>query len=68
MHVEGEKPCLMQSPMAARVPRMSRSRQDDHSGTCKNVIGARCTGGNGKAAVFVVWDGGDCRSKTRDDD
>ena len=24
--------------------------------------------GNGKAAVFVVWDGGDCRSETRDDD
>ena len=24
--------------------------------------------GTGKAAVFVVRDGGDCRSRTRDDD
>ena len=43
------------SPMAVRVPRMSRSALDDLSGTFKNEIGAIFAAVMQKAVVCAVW-------------
>ena len=42
--------------MAVRLPRMSRSTKDDHSGTCKRLIRARFTTVMEVVVVFMVWD------------
>ena len=41
--------------MAVRLPWMSKSAQDDHSGTCKKLIKTRFTVVMKEAVVFVVW-------------
>jgi len=46
----------VQAPMTARLSRFSRSRRDDYCGTCKILIGARCTVKMVSAVVCVVRD------------
>ena len=46
----------MRTPLAMTLPQMSRLVHDDHSGTCKNLIGTRFTTVMKGAMVFVVWD------------
>ena len=56
------------SPMAARLPRVCRSAQDDLSGTLKNVIGAILAAtmqkSSGLCSVKLLNDGS-CRSGTQ---
>ena len=42
--------------MTTRVTWLSRLGQDDHSGTCKKLIGPRFMAWMIRAVVFVVWD------------
>ena len=42
--------------MTMRVTWLSRLGQDDHSGTCKKLIGPRFMAWMIRAVVFVVWD------------
>lgn len=46
----------MRTPLAAGLPRMSRSAHDDHSTTCKKLIVAKFKAVMKGAMVFVVWD------------
>ena len=46
----------VQAPMTARLPRFSRTGRDDYCGTCKILIGARCTMKMVSAVVCVVRD------------
>ena len=41
--------------MVTRVLRLSRLRQDDHSGTYKKLIKARFTAETATTMVFMVW-------------
>lgn len=46
----------VKAPMAAGLPLLSRSANDDFSGTCKSLIGARFAVATIRALVFMVWD------------
>ena len=46
----------MQALMTTRLPRLSRSKRDNHCGTCKILIGVRCTVKTVSAVVCVVRD------------
>ena len=44
------------TPMATRLPQLSRSVQGDHNGTCKRLIGSRFTVVMEGVVAFGVWD------------
>ena len=46
----------MQAPTIARLPQLSKSGRDDHCGTCKILIEARCTVKTTSEVVCVVRD------------